>query len=925
MPTTDGAAGDAASIVPFVPRLTIEWLRDEPDRLAREVDGTLAFVDISGFTAMSERLARFGKAGAEEVTGVMNAVFAALLEEAYAYGGGLLKFGGDALLLLYEGEDHASRAAAAAHSMRRLLRAMGKPKTSAGAVTLKMHVGIHSGLLHVFLVGDSHRELLIAGPEVSRTVEMEATSEAGDILLSPATAALLDPKALGEPKGGGILLKGAPAAERSRRDLPDVSGLPLAEAVPRPVRAELTAGLLEGEHRHAAIAFVRFSGTDALIAGRGPAAAAAALDELARTVQEAADRYEVTFLETDIDRDGGRIVLVAGAPQTTGEDEERMLRAVRAVLDAQPPLPVHVGVSRGRVFAGQVGAAFRRTYTVLGGTAATAARLMAKAGENQILVAADVLARNAAPFETTELEPFRVKGKAEPLRASELGPLLEWGEPAASAAPVRKLPFVDRERERAVLGASVVPVRMGFGTFVELIGEPGIGKSRLAEELQELCADMTTLTVSCDQYASSTPYRPFRNVLRSLLGVELEGSPEANLDTLGDRLADLDPDLEPWAPLLAAPLDVEVASTPEVDDLEPAFRRARLHGVVASALGNLLSEPTLLLLEDVHWMDEASSELLRHLGTQLPTKPWLACATRRPIEGGFLAAEGTPPLPAMTLRLEPLPEADAKTLIQAAAGERPLADEELAAIFERGAGNPLFLQELAAADESGDEGEDLPDNVQALVATRIDKLAPHDRALLRWASVLGTSFSGVMIAAVLADDPEAASDSEAWDRLAEFVERDPDVAGAFRFRHALIRDAAYDGLSFRRRTELHARIAEVGEARYADRTHEVAELLSLHFSRGGRHAEAWRYSVVAGDRAREKWANVEAAEFYERALEAATSLPELDAGDVAPVWEALADSLQLLGKLEEAARAFARARRLWPRDAPEQVGLMHKE
>ena len=104
----------------------------------------------------------------------------------------------------------------------------------------------------------------------------------------------------------------------------------------------------------------------------------------------------------------------------------------------------------------------------------------------------------------------------------------------------------------------------------------------------------------------------------------------------------------------------QVASTPEVDELDPAFWRARLHGVVGQLLGEVLDSPTLLLFEDVHWMDDASSELLRFLGTQLQTKPWLACTTRRPVEGGFAAAEGTPPLPALTLRLEPIPEEDAE-------------------------------------------------------------------------------------------------------------------------------------------------------------------------------------------------------------------------------------------------------------------------
>src|SRR4051795_10376159 len=142
-------------LISFVPRLTLEWLRSSPDQRWLEMDATVAFVDISGFTAMSEQLASRGRIGAEEVTEVMNATFAALLEVAYAEGGGLLKFGGDALLLLYEGDDHAARAAKAAFEMRRTLRAIGRPRTSAGSVTLKMHAGLHSGCFQFFLVGGS--------------------------------------------------------------------------------------------------------------------------------------------------------------------------------------------------------------------------------------------------------------------------------------------------------------------------------------------------------------------------------------------------------------------------------------------------------------------------------------------------------------------------------------------------------------------------------------------------------------------------------------------------------------------------------------------------------------------------------------------------------------------------------------------------
>lgn len=908
-------------LVPFLPRLTIEWLRDEPDRRWIQREGTLAFVDISGFTAMSERLSALGRAGAEEVTDVMNATFARLLGEAYAFGGGLLKFGGDALLLFFDGEDHALRAPAAAVAMRDALAEIARPATSAGEVELRMHVGIHAGSFLFFLVGESHRELLVTGPGATRTVEMEAASEAGDILLSPEAAATVPADCLGEPKGPGLLLVSGPPVTGDLMPLPDPEAIPLATAIPVPLRAQLVeVGRFEGEHRNAAIGFVRFSGVDDLLTERGADGVAEALDGIVGAIQRAADEHNVTFLESDVDRNGGRIVLVSGAPHTAGGDEERLLRTLRAALDAERGLPLHIGASRGRVFTGQVGAEFRRTYTVLGDTAALAARLMARAEPDQLLAAAAVVERTSGHFGVSALEPFLVKGKAEPVQAFAV-------EGVATAAAERRerpeLPFVDRERERAVLNAAVAPVRMGFGSLVELIGEPGLGKSRLTEELRSYCEGMPMLTTACDQYEASTPYHPFRPLLRSLLDVELNGDPGANRAALAERLEQIDPDLPPWSPLLAAPLDVEMESTPEVDELEPAFRRARLHGVVGSLLGKLVDQPTFFLFEDVHWMDEASSELLRFLATQLSTRPWLACATRRPGPGGFAAAEGMPPVPALTLRLEPLPVDDARKLVEAAAGA-PLSDEELTALTERGAGNPLFLQELASAG-GADDSEELPETVEALLATRIDGLAPGDRTLLRWASVLGATFTFADVKAVLGEESSASSDDEAWDRLAEFVERDPAVAGGFRFRHVLIRDAAYDGLSFRRRRELHSSVVDMLRQRHAAGTADVTELLSLHASRAERWPETWQYSVEAGRSAQAKWANVEAAEFYRRALQAVEQLPDLPPAEVGEVWQELAKVLWLAGKLDEAAEAYAAARPLVPKGTPAAVELMRLE
>jgi len=902
------------AVVPYLPRITLEWLRDAQGERHRVLNGTLAFVDVSGFTAMSERLAPKGRLGAEEVTDVMSATFARLLGIAYELGGGLVKLGGDALLLFFDGDAHADRACAAAWGMRDSLDALGPLETSVGPVELRMHVGVHSGDFDFFLVGSRHRELIVAGPEAAVTVEMEDTAEAGEIAVSDATAALLLAASLGDRKGAGTLLAAPPpVAFTGIPELPDTSGLDVVSCIPEELRAHLLAERVESEHRQAAVAFVRFGGD-------AEALDTDAVEEVVEAVQDAAAAHGVCFLESDIDAVGGRIILVAGVPTTAGGDEERLLRTVRAAVDAGTRLPLHVGVAAGNVFAGRIGPPYRQAFTILGGTAALAARLMAKADARSIWTTPELLARSRTLFATTPVGALALKGKAEPVEAVSVGEVTGTRE---TESP-KKLPLVDRQRELPILDAALVPVRMGFGSFVELVGDAGIGKSRILEELCDRAEGLTLVSAACEQYEATTPYHPFRRLLRGLLDVAVDGDPEANSRALSDRLERIDRELVPWTPLVADVIDAPVHPTQEADDLQPAFRRARLHGVVETVLGELLEPPTLLLFEDVHWMDEASSDLLRHLGSQVATKPWLVCATRRPTGGGFVAAEGTPPVPAMSLRLDPLPEADAHELALAAAAEELPADE-LAAITERAGGNPLFVQELVAATRDSEQGlEALPESVEGVVTSRIDNLAPADRALLRWASVLGASFSSELVARVLEDDPDAALDSESWDRLAEFVERDPYVAGTFNFRHALIRDAAYEGLSFRRRRELHARVAEV-IAETAGDEEEAAETLSLHFSLAERHPETWRFSLVAAERARAKHANADAAELYRRALAAAPSVESLTPAEVGRAWEALADVLELGGDYGGARHAYRHARARLRSDPDALASLCLKE
>ncbi len=397
---------------PYLPRLVLDWQRTTPDVLVREIDGSMVFVDVSGFTKMSERLARQGKVGAEEVSDVIGATFGALLAEAYACGGSLIKFGGDALLIFFQGDGHALRAVAAAHGMRAELRRSGTFSTTSGKVTLRMSVGAHTGRFHFFLVGGSHRELIVAGPAATETVTMEGAASAGQVLLSPALAAAVPTKNRGRVLGPGVLLAGdAPGVERTEIVTQTVD-FGLQPFVSVALRETVLAGEVEPEHRSVAIAFVHYGGFDDLVHTKGADVASAALDTLVRSAQQAADAHGVAFLASDIAPDGGKIILTAGAPIVTGADEEMILLAARDLVTDNSGLPLHIGVNKGPVFAGAIGPPYRRTYTVMGDDVNLAARLMARAGVGEIVATPAVLDASRTTFET-------VRARAVPRQGQE--------------------------------------------------------------------------------------------------------------------------------------------------------------------------------------------------------------------------------------------------------------------------------------------------------------------------------------------------------------------------------------------------------------------------------------------------------------------------------------------------------------------------
>ncbi len=555
----------------------------------------------------------------------------------------------------------------------------------------------------------------------------------------------------------------------------------------------------------------------------------------------------------------------------------------------------------------------------MGDTVNLAARLMARAHPNQVLSTASVLDRSSVRFEVIPLLPFTVKGKKHPVRAFAVGAVERQHR-----ARRDHLPLAGREDELAAMRDDLEAVRGGAGRVLELVGDHGTGKSRLAEVFLLAANDMESTTVVCERYEATTPYATFWMLGRSVLGLGVEASSE----TVGRRLQEyVDrhvPSLAPLVSLLGTVLDLDIPDPPALSAFEPEFRRRAVADTAARFFLTALAHPMALVIEDAHFMDPASQEIMALITHGLAEHPGAVCVTRRETGEGFVTEDAPH---ARRLSLGPLTTSEAAEALIAAADENPLLPYEIRLLADRSMGNPFFLEELWRAHQDGAPAEALPESVEAAVGVQIDRLAPQDRHLLRCAAVLGSTFVERDLHEVLA--LEGLSTAAAPDPLAtglpsalgEFLA--VDESGVVRFRSALVRDCAYEGLPYRRRRELHGRAAETLQSRVGEEAE--AALLSLHYFHAQRYPEAWRHGLFAAQRAGELYANVEAATLYQQALACVPRLSDLDPVDVASAWELLGDVRERAGDFTGATLAYRRARRTIPADVVAQAELCLKE
>jgi adenylate cyclase len=553
---------------------------------------------------------------------------------------------------------------------------------------------------------------------------------------------------------------------------------------------------------------------------------------------------------------GDAVMAIFGAPRGHGDDPERALRAALGIRDAlgrgQVELEIRIGVDTGEVVGGGAPGAHAAEYTVTGDAVNVAARLQQAAEPGEIVVGASTRRLAAEAFDFSPMLPLELRGKAAPVEAWRLVRAL----PERPRVRGIETPLVGRRRELAVLEAALDEAAEGHGILVGLSGEAGIGKSRLALELRSraTATGFASVWTAAQSYASSFPYHVVESLVSELLdrksATRLGGALRA---TVGEVPADT---LAGWIAVLADMAgEADAPDRSLLADMTPEARKRLVVQALSAVLGARARErPQLLVLDDLHWADAASLDVLDELLALVAELPVAVLALYRPGWTNPWSARSS----YQQVNLDRLRETDARQLLGALA-RRAVDEDRTAELLHRSGGNPFFLEELVRESLGTDRGRQLPETVHELLQARIDALPPEASATLHLAAVIGTEFGTRMLAAIEpVGDLDAALAALVRDDLIVPREGDADDR-RFAMRHPLVQEVAYQSLLIARRKVLHRRIGEWLEAQGGE---EALAAIASHYRQGDDLDRARRFLPLAAERAVRLNAPSEARDAY---------------------------------------------------------------
>ncbi|WP_162932643.1 AAA family ATPase [Solimonas sp. K1W22B-7] len=899
----------------------------------RRFRGAVLVADIAGFSRLTERFAAQGPEGAERLAAVLDAWFGRMTEAALDHGGDVVDFVGDALVVSWTGEDLQQALLGAAQAAW-ALRAAGDEVATATGLALKQRIAIGAGELALFGVGLGQQwHGLVAGAPVAGAAALYRHGQPGDILVCADSWPLLAPLARGQKldTGADMLLQALEPMPPPAAAEPPEAGPGMEQYLPPALvgRSRADAAPWPGEFRMLSTLMIGFPGLDPAAPG-----ALARLQTAVSTTQRELQRSGGRIERLSMDDKGISILTAWGLPQASFDDDAA--RALRAAGDSEAALRQQgiacaLGLSSGRVFCGDSGGHRRRHLSLAGASVNRAARLM-QLGPG---LRCDAATAHAASRDWSfEPESSAADAALRPQRRQ--APVLRPREAA----------LIGREAEQHRVGQALQAAGSGHGGLLLVIGEAGIGKSRLLADSTARAAAQGLQVISTGGMAveANTPYFPWRRVLEQVLLRDGAPGPAALLQELQARLQD-EPRLLPWLPLVNDILPLQIPD----NELTPQITGAARARNLQELLSRLLDGPApgaLLLLDDLHWWDEASLAMLEAILQRLPLLPVIA-ASRPASDIAAAAGDGLQRLllreQSGELRLEALQrdaaaQLAARTLGLQDAGASALPHALVELLYQRTAGNPFFCEELTLAlrdsgvlrvdgnrvllDSPADDAAlaEAPTTLRGTIVSRYDRLHPSAQAALKLASVIGREVSPQTLAALLGEHDVDAALQQLRD-TGLLRQDDGAQTAAYHFKHALLRDVVYDLLPFAQRRKLHRDVA-----RHIETQGEAlarATELAMHWESAGDIAQALHYLEHAARNALARDANREAIRHVQRAYALAARLSGTPESARLGEWEAiLGDAHQELFEYGPSVHHYHRALQLMGR--PGRIGGLRR-
>lgn len=921
----------ASSYIPIDRRWASATGEDLPERMS----GAALFVDISGFTPLTEALVlELGhRRGAEELTRQINAVYDALISTLYRFGGSVISFSGDSVTCWLR-DDDGRRAVACGLAMQATMAQFAEVRTVSGRIiSLGVKVAAAVGPVRRFVVGQGNaaETMLIdtmAGVTLSHMVQAEAVARRGEVVVHETAVTLLQPHLdIAEWRSDhfavvtGLRLD---VAETPWQDLPNpLSDDQIQKWLLPSVYQRLQGGQGEflAELRPVVAMFCRFTGLDYDADEQAPAH----LDAFMTQTQRVLHRLGGSLLQLTIGDKGSYFYAAFGAP-TAHEDDA--VRAAAAALEFQRMFSgfdfletMQIGISLGRMRVGAYGSSVRRTYGAIGDAVNLAARLMMFAAAGEIIVSDNVREAAGNLFQWESRAATKVKGKGTAVAIYRLVSQKQ-AQQMHLLEPSYRLPMVGRMAELTLLNEKLDMAHFGNGQIVGITAEAGMGKSRLAAEVIRLAAGQgfTLYGGECQSFGTNSSYMVWQGVFRDFFGLDGNLSTAAQIEQVTAVLGEIDAALLPRLPLLGPVLNLTIPDNDLTAPLDAKIRKSSLESLLVTCLqARARLQPLLLVLEDIHWLDPLSFDLIGVLARAIQFDPILLLLVYRPPDRQREQMPKVDHLPYfMEIEVADFTEAEADRLIQLKlqqffGKDTAVPDTFRAAITSRAAGNPFYIEEILnyisdlgvnPADDAQMAQIDLPDSIHSLILSRIDQLDERQQITIRVASVIGRLFPAAMVWGVYPELGESQVVRQDLDMLSdlELTPLDsPEPELTYLFKHVMTQQVAYESLPFATRARLHGEIGAYIEQTHADKLDRFLDLLAFHYSRSENEAKRRVYLLRAGEAAQAKYANAAALDYLQRGLAL------LPAAEQVPVLMRLGEVLELVGRWTMAHEHYQQA------------------